>query len=218
MPRRYATTTVTVRFQHMSTPSVYRLHIFTGPGSGANATLMLGVLNSMVQAFEAGPNATYTNSAGQPFTPGPLLAMFTNDGQLSQLVSELGVFDDVAPLPSMSMPLFQKYVSSNFITMRGTTTLERLTCSASNATTHTNSTTSYVRVLLNDAVYPVVGCASGPGYSCPLSQYGGIVAGKMATAGSLRSRCNITNATLPVLETATFLRDNALPFQINVKP
>ena len=216
-----------------------RYYYGNGPGSGGNGTLMLSVLSSIVERLQDGPNATYTNSAGAPFHPGPLAAMFTNDGQLSQLVSELGVYDDVLPLPDTYLPTFQKYVASNFVTMRGTVGFERLTCSNPNATvapagwaavdqwgnptahvpsSSSSATTQYVRLTLNDAVYPVVGCASGPGASCPLDEYAGIVARKMAQAGSLRGRCNITNATEPVLETATFLKDNALPWQIVVRP
>jgi len=30
--------------------------------------------------------------------------MFTNDGQLNQLASEIGVFDDVKPLPKDQIP------------------------------------------------------------------------------------------------------------------
>jgi len=180
---------------------------------------MLPVLSGFIQQFLAGPNASYINSQNATFKPSPLTATFSNDGQVSQFISSLGIFDDVAPLPSTSIPLFQKYSASNFNTMRGTATLERMTCrvpvtGAGNATT---TTSQFVRVLLNDAVYPVVGCASGPGATCPLLQYAGIVANKTVQAGTLRSRCRL-NATVPVIDVATFMRDDALSAQIVVKP
>jgi acid phosphatase len=202
-----------------------RYYYGNGPGSGGNGTLMLSVLNAVVHRLQDGPNETYTNSAGQDFTPGPLAAMFTNDGQISQLISELGVYDDVAPLPSTSIPSPQKYVASNFVTMRGTVQFERLTCSASATNMNGTSidvragTKKYVRILLNNAVYPVVGCADGPGASCQLKDYADIVNKKMKAAGTLKKRCDIPkNSTATITETATFLKDNALPFQIVVKP
>ena len=65
---------------------------------------MLPVLNAIVERLTDGPNKSYINSAGQSWTPSPLIAMFTNDGQLNQLASEIGVFDDVKPLPADEIP------------------------------------------------------------------------------------------------------------------
>lgn len=58
--------------------------------------------------------------------------------------------------------------------MRGTIGFERLNCSASSS-----APGLYVRTILNDQVYPVVNCKSGPGKSCPLAQYAQIVQEKM---------------------------------------
>ena len=65
---------------------------------------MLPVLNAIVQKLVAGPNKTYINSDNETFTPPPLAAMFTNDGQINQLVSVIGVFDDQEPLPATHIP------------------------------------------------------------------------------------------------------------------
>lgn len=104
---------------------------------------MLPVLNGIIQRFQDGPNKTYTSSDGTSFRPPPLSAMFTNDGQINQLVSEIGVFDDQTPLPSTYIPPQNKYVASHYVTMRGTIGFERLTCSSQH----------YVRITLNDVVY-----------------------------------------------------------------
>lgn len=37
-------------------------------------------------------------------------------------------------------------------------------------------------------------------------------------AGSFRSRCGLQNSTETVYDTATFLKDNALPYQFIVTP
>lgn len=73
---------------------------------------MLSVLSSIVSRLTDGPNVEYTNSAGISFTPPPLMAMFTNDGQINQLASEIGVFDDQTPLPSTYIP--SSYVCISF--------------------------------------------------------------------------------------------------------
>jgi acid phosphatase len=65
---------------------------------------MRPVLNAILERFVDGPNKTYTNSNKQSWTPGPLIPMFTNDGQINQLASEIGVFDKQKPLPSTKIP------------------------------------------------------------------------------------------------------------------
>ena len=55
--------------------------------------------------------------------------------------------------------------------MGGHFVLERLTCNA----TALSSAGVFVRAKLNEAVVPWPNCQSGPGYSCPLSNYSMIV-------------------------------------------
>lgn len=184
-----------------------RYYYGSGPGAAKNGTLMLPFVTALVQRFLDGPNKTYTSSDGTTFKPPPLIATFTNDGQINQMVSEIGVFDDQAPLPPTHIPTGQKYIASNYVTMRGTIGFERLTCSGQ----------QYIRVLLNDAVYPVVGCTSGPGQSCPLQQYAQIIAQKQQAAGDFVTICKINNTT-PGTAKSTFLTDLALPFEYVVKP
>ncbi|KAK5467821.1 hypothetical protein LTS15_000794 [Exophiala xenobiotica] len=156
--------------------------------------------------FQDGPNQTYTSSDGSLFTPPPLIAAFTNDGQVNQPAGVIGVFGDQAPLPATYIPAQQNFVASHYVTVRGRVSFDRLTCSGEQC----------VRVLLNDAVYPVVGCVSGPGRSCPLAQYAQIVAQKQAVAGNFGTTCfgNSTTAT----GKTTLLTDTALPFMQAVKP
>jgi acid phosphatase len=78
--------------------------LLTGPGSGKNYTLMQPVLNAIVQRLTDGPNKAYVNGNGQSWTPGPLIPMFTNDGQINQLAAEIGVFDQQKPLPNNKIP------------------------------------------------------------------------------------------------------------------
>lgn len=116
---------------------------FVGPGSGKNSTLMLPVLKAIIQRFQNGPNHTYVNSAGQLWKPSPLMAMFTNDGQINQLASVIGVFDEQQPLPATHMLQDRLFVASHFVPMKGTVGFERLSCGGE----------IFVRVLLNNVVY-----------------------------------------------------------------
>lgn len=65
---------------------------------------MLPVLNAIVRRLVDGPNYTYVNSDNTTWTPPPLVAMFTNDGQINQLASVIGVFDEQDPLPATHIP------------------------------------------------------------------------------------------------------------------
>ncbi|KAL6249076.1 hypothetical protein RBB50_004139 [Rhinocladiella similis] len=192
-----------------------RYYYGSGPGADKNSTFMLPFLEAVVARFQDGPSKVYVSSSSNgstsgTFSPPPLIATFTNDGQINQLVSVIGVFDDQEPLPATHIPFPQKYIASHYTTMRGTISFERLTCSNS----------QYVRILLNDAVYPVVACDSGPGRSCPLSQYAEIVAQKQSAAGSFVATCfgneSIAKTTGPVK--TTFLMDIGLPFVEPVAP
>ncbi len=104
--------------------------------------------------------------------------------------------------------------------MRGTVAFERLTCpTASKGYATSNSTdAAFMRIRLNEVVYPVVNCTSGPGSSYPLSQYQSIIKNKMAAVGDFTKICNTTDSSFAARPTATFFKDNTLPFQRIVKP
>jgi acid phosphatase len=78
--------------------------------------------------------------------------------------------------------------------------------------------TSYIRILMNDAVYPVVGCTSGPGASCPVSQYKSIIDAKLEKAGDYQKLCNDTSPGITSSPRATFWFDNPLPFATVIRP
>jgi len=81
---------------------------------------MLPFLTDLVKHFVDGPNATYPSSnatAATPFHPNPLIATFTNDGQINQLAAAIGVFDDEPQLPATHIPSNRKFRASNFVPM-----------------------------------------------------------------------------------------------------
>ncbi|KAK0270142.1 hypothetical protein LTR35_014390 [Friedmanniomyces endolithicus] len=185
----------------------------TGLGTQLEKNLMLPFLTALVQRFIDGPTATYnnTNSTGPAFHPNPLIATFTNDGQISQLSAAIGVFDAQPQLPATYIPANRTYKSSNFVPMRGTIGFERLNCGYKGL---------FMRIKLDDQVYPVPACQQGPGRSCPLEAYRGIVAGKSAAAGDYEVECGIANSSVvPVgRDYTTFLTDLDLPWEYVVKP
>ncbi len=51
---------------------------------------------------------------------------------------------------------------------------------------------TFIRLRLNDAVYPLPSCQSGPGKSCPMAEYAAYVADKYAAQGNWAENCNVT--------------------------
>jgi hypothetical protein len=102
------------------------------------------------------------------------------------------------------------------------------TCSYSNtastsslptATPTSSTNQTYIRILINDAVYPVPSCQDGPGRSCLMSEYVALIQSKVAAAGDLRTRCNVTNTASPtVLKGASFYTDLADSWLAQVAP
>ncbi|KAL9616979.1 MAG: hypothetical protein Q9160_008206 [Pyrenula sp. 1 TL-2023] len=204
----------------------------TGPGSFRNASVMLPVIQGVVDILLSGPETPVKevndNTTGML---GPLVVAFTQDNQINQMASSLGVFDEqpplvadaindtrvserlVAMLHTDALANSQIYVSSRIDPMRGTVTFERLSCSGD----------LYLRILLNDAVYPVPACSSGPGSSCPLQKYNDqVLARKWEEAGgSFASLCRLeegNNVTTSETGGVTFFTDLTLPAIRTVRP
>ncbi|KAK5053047.1 hypothetical protein LTR84_002021 [Exophiala bonariae] len=163
----------------------------TGPGAYKNASVQLPLLQGVVDLLSSGPKTSVAGSTNGNNKLGPLTVAFTHDNQINELASILGIFDQQKALSSMSRDSNRIYVSSRINPMRGTVAFERLNC----------SNNLYVRIRLNDAVYPVPACKSGPGSSCPLQQYRDqIVAGKWAQFGSFSSVCRVPSQNVTTAE------------------
>lgn len=145
---------------------------------------MLPFLNSLVGLLDQGPGQNGTAANGSSYAVPDIVTAFLNDGQITELVAATGVMSDQSPLSGTRILGAWKYMASRFVSMRGTVAFERLVCRGE----------TYLRVLLNDAVYPVPSCQGGPGRSCGMEKYMGIVGKKLEAAGDLRARCNVTAA------------------------
>lgn len=242
-----------------------RYYYGLGPGTELEQLMMVPFLNSLVGILAEGPGVTGVEANGSTFTLPKLIMNFLNDGQISELVSAIGVFDDQAPLPADEVPADRTYVASHFVSMRGTVAFERLDCvvSSSNSTagsstggstaggsssTTGNSTVTtgnstignwttpsshvaphynrrvdsnsaatittnqtFIRVLLNNVVYPITACHDGPGSSCAMSDYVTLLAERYAASGNWADNCNVTGAEAgTVAKGASFLTDLGL--------
>ena len=191
--------------------------------------MMMPYLNALVGLLNQGPGINGTAADGSSFTLPGLLTTFLNDGQLAELVTASGVFDDEPVFSGTEMDPDRLFVASHFVTMRGTIAFERLNCavnvssssgssgSGGTGTNHTavpaaasqtlsrrygNATSTnatYVRIKLNDAVYTLPFCKDGPGQSCLLSQYVDYVSDKYTAEGSWTANCNVTDADAPTV-------------------
>ena len=139
---------------------------------------------------------------------------------INQLIAAIGVFDNEPQLPANRTLPDRKFRASRLVTMRGTVAFERLSCPVGSNKYGTSNATNeaYMRIRLNEVVYPVVNCTSGPGSSCPLLQYRDIIKSKIDAVGDFTKVCNSTDSSFAPKPITTFFTDNTLPFQRIVKP
>lgn len=208
-----------------------RYYYGLGPGTDLEQTMMMPYLDALVGLLEQGPNINGTAADGSNFTLPSLLTTFLNDGQLAELVTASGVFDDEPVFSGTEMDPDRLFIASHFVTMRGTIAFERLNCAAAasptlsrrhdNAISTTTSTTNstYVRIKLNDAVYTLPFCKDGPGQSCLLSDYVKYVSDKYAAEGDWITNCNVTAADAPTaVQGASFYTDLTSPWLQELNP
>lgn len=247
-----------------------RYYYGVGPGTDLPKKMMTPFLNALVGLLAQGPNITGTQADGSDFTLPNLLMSFLNDGQLTELVTASGVFDDQEALSATEKDDDRLWVGSRYVSMRGTIAFERLNCivgsgagntsvphssggypnatalpsntkdackvkTASASSSPVGITTApirralfsrqattnatYVRIRLNDAVYPVPSCKNGPGSSCLLSDYVQYVADKYEAEGDWLVNCNVTGEAAPTkVKGASFFTDLSSPWLQSVPP
>ncbi|KAK7741055.1 hypothetical protein SLS53_005120 [Cytospora paraplurivora] len=105
-----------------------RYYYGLGPGTDLEQTMMVPYLNALVGLLEQGPGINGTAADGSEFTLPSLLTTFLNDGQLAELVTASGVFDDEPAFSGTEFDPDRLFIASHFVTMRGTIAFERLNC------------------------------------------------------------------------------------------
>ncbi|KAJ5809851.1 phosphoglycerate mutase-like protein [Penicillium pulvis] len=189
-----------------------------GPGAdGPAPILFLPFLNSLMTLLAEGPGQTGTGIDGESFTVPNLIMAFLNDNQIAEMTAAMGMFDNEAALPDTHIPANHLYNVAHFITMRGTVAFEALNCEITSG--HKTSNETYLRVLFNDAVYPLPNCKNGPGKSCLLSEYATFIEKKNKAAGNFIDYCNVTESGHPeTVAGASFFTDLSLDFLTFVNP
>lgn len=188
-----------------------------GPAASVSSKMMVPFLNAMMRRFVAGPNAQGKDSNGQAFELPKLLMSFLNDGQLNQLAAATGVFDGQKPLPVDRIPKDRLWRSSRISPMRGTIAFERLNCPAKGRN-NKNGKDVFIRIRINDAVYPLTDCRNGPGGSCQLKTYMKYLDKKLEKNGKFAKICNATDPTTPTkVLGASFFTNLAQPHLQEIK-
>ncbi|KAG6010182.1 hypothetical protein E4U21_007659 [Claviceps maximensis] len=197
-----------------------RYYYGVGPAANVSSKMMVPFLTAMMGMFQHGPGIRGRNIVGgrTDFRVPDLLTSFLNDGQLNQLVVASGIFDQEPQLPLDHMRNDRLWRSSHISPMRGTIAFERIHCtnqvrapeavdstsvskredqSAGGSAVTRPGNESFVRILLNDAVYPVPGCQDGPGRSCPVEEYIAYLSRKLEKNGHFADICNATDVATP---------------------
>ncbi|KAJ5728320.1 3-phytase B [Penicillium malachiteum] len=132
----------------------------SGPGDKNMAAVGAVYVNASLSLLNQGPEKA-----------GPLIFNFAHDTDITPIVSALGVLVPDEDLPLDRIPFGNPYSTGDIVPQGGHLTIERLSCNA----TAMSKKGTYVRLVLNEAVVPFNECQSGPGYSCPLSNYTSIL-------------------------------------------
>lgn len=199
-----------------------RYYYGVGPAANVASKMMVPFLHALVDRFVKGPGETGKGFHGEPFDVPKLLLSFLNDGQLVELAVASGAFDGVGDLPTDHIAQDRLWRSSNISPMRGTIAFERLNCivSGTNSTSTATTTTlrrtcrprrtstpaisrqgsrneTFIRIRLNEAVYPLPSCQDGPGKSCSVRKYSSYLSDKLVKNGKFADICNATQAGTP---------------------
>ncbi|KAI1463672.1 phosphoglycerate mutase-like protein [Daldinia caldariorum] len=195
-----------------------RYYYGIGPGTDLPKKMMTPFLNTLVGILQ-NETSTGVGINGSTFNIPKLLVSFLNDGQLTELVTASGVFDEQPALSATEKDDSRLWVGSRYVTMRGTIAFERLNCVKRSCRKPRDCPSSglsetYVRIRLNDAVYPIPSCRNGPGSSCQLSDYARYVAEKYAAEGDWITNCNVTvtKDTPTTVKGASFFTDLSNPW------
>lgn len=110
-----------------------------------------------------------------------------HDSNITPILAALGILIPDEDLPLDRIPFGNPYTLADIVPQGGHFTIERLACNS----TAISDKGTYVRLVLNEAVVPFNKCTSGPGYSCPLSNYTSIVSDNLP---DYTSSCNVPSS------------------------
>lgn len=135
-------------------------------GPGLNTSAAVGSvfanssLNLLADIVPEGSNSSSSN----------LVLCFAPEATILQFIGAIHLMCPVANLPTDNIAHHTTYQMSEIIPMGGHIAIERLSCAGYNGT-DADTHSKFVRFVLNEAVVPLDDCQSGPGFSCPISEY-----------------------------------------------
>lgn len=129
----------------------YDLHEYYTNGPGNNLTISIGS-DMALASLELLKDTT---------TQQKIWLSFTHDTDLEIMHSALGLVEPTTDLPIDHIVFPSPYSHASIVPQGARIYVEKLSCSGE----------SYVRFIVNDAVVPVPGLGSGPGFSTKLSDY-----------------------------------------------
>ena len=130
-----------------------------------------------------------------------------HDGDVIPMLAALDIFPSAEHLPTTRMPPFRTWRTSQVVPMGGRVIFERLSCQSPTSPSLGNKrqaqhpfktgeeslrlTSEFVRININDGIVALPTCSSGPGSSCPLDQFRGLVRTRGAQIGDFRETCGL---------------------------
>lgn len=132
-------------------------------------------------------NASLTLLNEGPDKAGPLFFNFAHDTNITPILAALGILIPDEDLPLDRIPFGNPYSTGDIVPQGGHFTIERLSCNA----TASSDAGIYVRLVLNEAIYPFNKCQAGPGYSCSLKEYTSILSKNLP---SYTSTCKVPSS------------------------
>lgn len=129
--------------------------------------------------YSTGPGNNVSKIAGSPLLEASLKLLedddaenkiwlsFSHDTDLDTYLGALGLFTE--DLPVDHVDFYAKYTHATLIPQGARFYTEKLSCNG----------TQYVRYVINDAVIPIPGCQSGPGFSCEFGDFKDYVAAQL---------------------------------------
>ncbi|KAI5300116.1 hypothetical protein KEM56_002709, partial [Ascosphaera pollenicola] len=103
-----------------------------------------------------------------------------HDVNILRAIVAFDIIDFDKDLPRDPIKFDRSFQTADLVPMGGHLTIERLSC-------RNDANGPYVRMIINEAVVPIRDCQSGPGFSCPLSQF----ARRYSNMSSYSQECKI---------------------------
>lgn len=119
-----------------------------------------------------------------------------HDGDIAPMLAALGIFHDIDHdpyLPITHIPSKRKWKTSQIMPMGGRVIFEGLTCrkTAEGTNDIVEQLERFVRVNINDKIIPLPNCVSGPGQSCPLSEFDEFIRKRGIEIGDFGEVCGL---------------------------